>query len=202
MDQAKSNEEIHIPMAERLKGIPGTFGIRLGEEPPYTVVDKEGDIEIRHYEPQIWAQTTVQGDRKEAEETAFKRLAAYIFGKNKSETVSEMTVPVMQEHSAAGLTMSFILSKDESGRTAPLPEDHAVILKTVPERHVAALRYTMKTDDGLTREKTTELMKWLSNHPKYKVASEPMSAQYDDPHAIPFLRRNEIHVDVLVLAFV
>ena len=85
--------------------------------------------------------------------------------------------------------------------TVPLPESPDVLLKTVPERHTVSLRYSGKTDAEMTKEKTEQLRAWIATHPHYKVASEPMSAQYDDPHAIPFLRRNEIHVDVLVMAF-
>ena len=201
MDQVKSSDKVSIPFAEKLKGIPGAFGIRLGEEPQYEVIGEFGDIEVRHYDQQVWAQTTVQGDGEEAEEVAFKRLAGYIFGQNKSNEVSKMTVPVIQQSGADGLTMSFILSKEETGMTVPLPVNTDVVLKTIPERHTVCLRYSGKTDRELTKSKTAELLEWISAHPHYKVCSEAMSAQYDDPHVIPFLRRNEIHVDVLLMAF-
>ena len=64
------------------------------EEPSYSVLSNDGDVEVRKYAPQIVATTEVEGDREAALSEGFRRLAGYIFGKNRSKTKIAMTAPV------------------------------------------------------------------------------------------------------------
>ncbi|MEO0435627.1 MAG: heme-binding protein [Pseudomonadota bacterium] len=71
------------------------------EAPRYTVERKlTDDAEIRLYEPMLLAEVLVNGDRGAASGKAFRILAGFIFGKNKSQGEVAMTVPVTQ--TAAG----------------------------------------------------------------------------------------------------
>ena len=70
------------------------FGIQNEEGPKYRILKKDGDFEIREYEPYIIAKTTVKGTYEEASGKAFKILAGYIFGKNKNDKKIAMTSPV------------------------------------------------------------------------------------------------------------
>jgi hypothetical protein len=53
------------------------------EETKYTVLEKEDDFEIRRYEPQIVAETYVEGDLEEVGNEGFRRLYGFISGDNK-----------------------------------------------------------------------------------------------------------------------
>ncbi|MDA1342776.1 MAG: heme-binding protein [Proteobacteria bacterium] len=44
-------------------------------------------------------------------------------------------------------------------------------------------------------EKTNELKSWLGAN-NYKVILSPRSAGFDPPWTLPFLRRNEVHIDI------
>lgn len=71
------------------------MGIRNEETPKYEVLFKDGNKEIRQYSPYIAATTQVQGDFKESMNSAFRILAAYIFGANERKQSISMTAPVV-----------------------------------------------------------------------------------------------------------
>jgi hypothetical protein len=70
------------------------------EEPPYDVIEKLGEVEIRSYSAVVFAETEVEGTFEGVSQAAFRRLAGYIFGGNRvrgaagEKTKIEMTAPV------------------------------------------------------------------------------------------------------------
>lgn len=204
-------EHMEIPLSERLKSIPGFFGIRLGHEPYYTIVKSDGPFEIRRYDPMTIASLIVSGTYEHALEEGFLRLADYIFGKNHLETEArmntalvqskhheqmEMMAPVFQEKTDAGWKISFVLPKEYTLKNAPIPEDSEIILEREPTRMVATYKYSGTNDDQVIDEKSKELYQWFQSHPDYKPISNIRSAEYDGPLTVPFLRRNEVLVRV------
>ena len=76
------------------------LGPRAGmavEEAKYTVLEREGDFELRQYQPHIVAETLVEGDFQEVGNEGFRRLYDYISGKNRKQQAIPMTAPVSQE---------------------------------------------------------------------------------------------------------
>ncbi|MCB0360110.1 MAG: heme-binding protein, partial [Bdellovibrionales bacterium] len=71
------------------------FGVRMVDEPDYTVQSKQGDIEIRQYPPLVVAETVVDGSFSEAQDEAFRRLFDYISGANSGDQEIDMTAPVL-----------------------------------------------------------------------------------------------------------
>jgi len=67
------------------------------ERAKYTVVEKEGNFELRQYEPYIVAETIVEGDFDEVGNEGFRRLFDYISGKNRKQQSISMTAPVSQK---------------------------------------------------------------------------------------------------------
>jgi hypothetical protein len=189
------------------------FGIRSSETPKYTILESEGDKEIRSYPSYVVAQTTVTGEFKDAQGDAFRILAGYIFGKNQkkqkldmttpvrqekameSEKIS-MTAPVMQSQSPSGLVMSFMMPSKYSMSDLPTPLDERVVLKEVPATTFAVIRYSGLGSQSTNTEKASELKDWLIAQKKYQVTSEPSFAGYDPPWTLPFLRRNEMMFEI------
>ena len=66
------------------------------EEAPYTVVENDGEFEIRDYAPHVLAETVVAGAFDRAGNEAFSRLFRYISGDNRSRHKVAMTAPVSQ----------------------------------------------------------------------------------------------------------
>jgi hypothetical protein len=86
-------------------------GIRAGtEQPPYEVVGRVGDAEIRRYAPQIAAEAVVEGPVETARNEGFRRVAGYIFGDNTAKASVAMTAPVVQGREAAGGSQSIAMT--------------------------------------------------------------------------------------------
>lgn len=187
------------------------FGIRTVEQARYTVLLEDEGVEIRQYDDFIVAETIVEAEYDEASSIGFRRIAGYIFGKNKQKEKISMTAPVLQEQEAgekismtapvlqekagASWRMSFVMPAKYTMETLPQPIDPKVILKEVKGSKVAAIRYKGVLSEDNTAKKTKELQRWLEEN-DYRELSKPRSAGYDPPWTIPFLRRNEVHIDI------
>jgi effector-binding domain-containing protein len=191
------------------------FGIRTAEELEYKVIKKEGNFEIRQYEPYIKATVTMEGEYDEVQGDLFRALAGYIFGKNEkqdkiamtapvmmdstSEPASEkiaMTAPVMMEGKGQNQwTMAFSIPKGYTMDTLPKPMDQRVQLVEVPGKRYATLRFSGVFGNLEKRkEKAKELILWMENK-NYEALSAPRYAGYDPPFTLPFLRRNEVLIE-------
>lgn len=206
----EENSTLSIPFSEKLKGIPGIFGIRLGEEPGYDILAYDDEVEIRSYKQHLLASITINGSFEEARKEAFLALASYIFGKNKDRKNLKMTTPVLQEensqltmtspviHEPTGLgwTMSFVLPSKYNLASAPTPKDRRIHLFNQQARVVACLRYSGVNNQEKIKKHSAELMRWLSKNHLYDPIGEIQSAEYDGPSTIAFLRKNEVLIEV------
>lgn len=108
-----------------LAGVGQLVGIRAGtEQPPYEVVGRVGEAEIRRYAPQIAAETLVDGPVESARNEGFRRVAGYIFGDNTTKASVAMTAPVVQSREAAGGSKSIAM-------TAPVVQSRAARSETI-----------------------------------------------------------------------
>ena len=76
------------------------------EKAKYTVLEKEDGFEIRKYDPQIVAETFVEGDLENAGNQGFRRLFDYISGENTKKQSISMTAPVSQETGSKKIAMT------------------------------------------------------------------------------------------------
>ncbi len=186
------------------------FGIRSADEPTYQVLNDYGHIQIRQYPAMVVAQTEVTADYKNSSSQGFQRLARYIFGGNKKQQKMAMTAPVIQEQEAETLAMTapviqqksgtvwlmaFVLPSDYSVATAPVPLDPAVTIKKISGKKVAVIRYSGSLSEQAIEDKSEELKSWLSQQ-GFRGLFPSRSAAYDPPWTLPFLRRNEVHIDI------
>jgi hypothetical protein len=193
-----NNSQQDIPLNEKVKSLPGFFGIHLEEEAPYDVLKIESGIEIRCYRPQTQAQITVKGEIKMANKEAFDALAGYIFGDNKTNEKIKMTTPVLLRENldAQEWTMTFILPPNYSKSSAPIPTNERVSIHERPVHLIASIRYPGFNNAEKIVEHSSALNKWIKKRPWYIPVSEFVTAQYDGPLTIPFFRKNEIHIEV------
>ena len=202
-----------IPVTEMLKTIPEFFGIRVNEEPGYELVEKNGDFEIRRYAARWVAEVSGDEDDFDAfREHAFKRLANFIFGGNKSEKQMAMTAPVvmqltpgkneleartlMPEVGARGWTMSFILPAALKQGDIPRPEDSRVKVRKAPEQEYAVYQYGGNNTPAKVAEGERKLHDWLASQKKFRGLGGYLSAQYDAPFVLPLVKRNEVMIAI------
>ncbi|MEO9157348.1 MAG: heme-binding protein [Kofleriaceae bacterium] len=182
------------------------------DQPGYDVEERIGRLEIRRYAPQVTAHTQVETeDYDAAVQQGFRRLAGYIFGDNfngeklamaapvmTSATASEklaMTAPVITESEGRGYKMSFVMPAGRAVDSLPLPNDTAIELDEVPERRVAVLRFTGTRRGAQIEQREQELMQMVKDA-GLQPLSTPMFAGFDPPVTLPFLRRNEVWVEI------
>jgi effector-binding domain-containing protein len=186
------------------------LGKRTANEPPYKVLSQDGEIEIRQYGEMSVAETVVEGSYGQTSGAAFSRLAGYIFGKNRAkqklamtapvlqEPVSEkisMTAPVIQEKKGNAWVMSFVMPEGYRLETLPVPLDDAVKLRMLPGKKVGVIRYSGLHSEHNLRNFAEKLTGWLEKNGN-RVLSGARAASYDPPWTLPFLRRNEVHIDI------
>ena len=178
------------------------------EEPKHRVLEKRDGFEIRLYEPQVVAETLVEGEFGDGGNEGFRRVAGYIFGGNQGARKLAMTAPVTQApqklamtapvtQTAAGdsFVVQFVLPKGVTVENAPVPNDARIRLRTVPERRLAAVRFSGFWSDANYAEhlaKLTAAMRVAG----LQATGEPVLSRYNPPITPWFLRRNEIWIDV------
>lgn len=180
------------------------------EEAKYTVIQTEDRFELRKYEPHILAETTVGGDFEDAGNEAFGRLFKYISGNNEqqqkvamtspvgqvpSNQKIEMTSPVGQEKRDGKWSVSFMMPASFTLETTPVPKDPTVTIRQVPERYIAAVRYSGIWSEKGYRRNLEKLQEWVQRS-SLRAVGEPIWARYNPPFMPWFLRRNEILLPV------
>jgi hypothetical protein len=176
------------------------------EKAQYSVLEKQGDFEIRRYAPQIVAETVVNADFDDAGNIAFRRLYDYISGNNRKKESIAMTAPVEQQQTSEKIAMtapveqvktddsysvSFLMPGKYTMETLPEPLDPNVRLREIPARKVAAIRYS-GTWSRKRYEQKEELLRQFMAERGLEPAGEDIFARYDPPFQLWFLRRNEV----------
>jgi len=193
----------------------GYFASRV-KEPAYTIFAKKDGYEIREYGFYIEARVTVSGDYREAMSAGFRILAGYIFGGNTSKQEIAMTSPVMQqkgnEEASESISMtapvlqrklannsrvvSFVMPEKYTLETLPVPNDSRIELVTIPAHRSAVVRYSGFNTQEKVAEHTSKLQANLERD-GIVAEGEPRSAGYNPPTTPPFMKRNEIIIDIL-----
>jgi hypothetical protein len=184
-------------------------------EPYYDVVIDGEHVQLRHYHVYHVARVRVESDEDDQNrETAYMRLLNYVLGRNsRKETIAPMA-PLIQEDVAARMTalmrlethevddhltafeVSIILPNHLTAESAPLPLDPEIQIQRVKPHLTATVRFA----GFCGKRKQTRLSKYLRLwlHDKgYMTASAPRLAKYNPPFTLPFMRRNELHIDVV-----
>jgi hypothetical protein len=185
------------------------------EEPAYKVLNTFDDFEVRQYSPYVVAETLAKGSYENAGDSAFSLLAGYIFGENQGGKSIAMTAPVAQmpvrlderqpvtqiRQSAAQsgddaeFIVQFAMPADMTLQTLPKPNDNRVVLRQLPERRLAVIRYSGNWSE---EEYLKQLQKLKSALEKQGLnwQGEPIWARYNSPWMPSFMRRNEIFLQI------
>ncbi len=182
------------------------------EEPSYTVLENEGEFELRRYAAYIVAETYLEGNFEEVGSDGFRRLADYIGGKNKKKTsismtapvsqkpVSEtiaMTVPVTQERENQRWRITFMMPTEYTMETLPIPDDDQISLRQEKPKTTAVIRYSGTWGKKRYEEHERKLMDWIGRK-GWEFIGQPTWARYNPPFVPWFLRRNEILIPVRI----
>lgn len=176
-----------------LAGVGQLVGIRAGtEQPPYEVVGRVGEAEIRRYAPQIAAEAIVEGPVEAARNEGFRRVAGYIFGDNTTKATVAMTSPVVQQPAGGeSWSIQFIMPSNYTMATLPRPNDPRVRLVEIPARTFAVVRFS-----GLGRQEAVarheKVLDAALSGSTWRASGDAVTWYYDPPWTLPFMRRNEV----------
>ena len=179
------------------------------EQAKYEVVSSQGDIEVRLYAPMIVGEAEVTGDRKLAINEGFRIIADYIFGNNISKKNVAMTAPVVQQQSekiamTAPVTQAgnrsqwkvrFVMPASYTMATLPKPNNDVVKLVEMPSKRFAVIRFSGMAGEASLKDHTEELSNFITTK-KLNPLSSPSYAFYNPPWTLPFLRRNEVMIEI------
>ena len=196
-----------------LSSILITNQLMATEEPEFTVLFQEGNIEIREYEPRIIAHVKTIGDFDDASSKGFKMLADFIFGNNTINNTSKkismtapvsaslsskkisMTAPVIAENNNNEWSISFVMPKEFTTETLPVPNNQDIKITALPKEKFAVIVFS-----GLVRESSYDKKANLLNEFIEKKKLTPLSAiqiaRYNPPWTLPFFRRNELLIKI------
>lgn len=182
------------------------------EIPDYEVLSTHDGFEVRHYAPRLVAEVEVEGSERDATNTGFRVLANYIFGNNTTQGEIAMTAPVDRRAASETIEMTAPVDRRAAGEerwiitftmpskytmeTLPRPNDDRVEIRELPPTRYAVMRFS-----GSPSEKKVERrMEWLAAAVQSaglpSAGKPPVYARYDPPWRLPFLRRNEISIEL------
>lgn len=179
------------------------------ETPNYSVSSKSDNLEIREYGPTIVAEATVEGERDKAIQRGFRIIADYIFGNNlssakvamtapvtqqSSEKIA-MTAPVIQQASGKSWNVRFVMPSKYTMETLPKPVNSKVALIEVPATRFAVIRFSGFAGQDSLDAHEAELRAFMAER-GLTATSEPQYAFYNAPWTLPFMRRNEVMIEV------
>lgn len=180
------------------------------EKAKFNILESDLNFEIRQYDPQIVAETLVEGDFEKVGKQGFRRLYDYISGNNRQKKSIAMTSPVTQEANSEKIAMTapvaqqkvdnkwritFLMPSEYTLDDLPQPLDSRVTLKQEPGRIVAAIKYSGTWDESRYEEKKAVLEDFIARR-GLNPAGEPVWARYDPPFMPWFLRRNEVLIPI------
>jgi len=179
------------------------------EQPDYEIIALEQNIEIRRYSPMIIAEVEVEGERKDAISNGFRMLADYIFGNNtvqqdiamtapvqqQANKKISMTAPVQQQSSGEAWKVSFVMPAEYSLEVLPKPNNEDIKLKEIPEKQFIAIQFSGTNSSNNIARHEALLMQHIEES-KIKTVGSLKYAFYNPPWTLPFMRRNEIMIEI------
>ena len=166
------------------------------EQAKYEVLKKVGNIEIRRYPSLVIARVDGYGD------SGFNLLFRFITGNNQQKSDIAMTAPVVSEQIAMTApvlsetgSIAFIMPEGFTLETTPEPLDERVKIVEIPERTVAALKFSGRWSDSVFKKKSEDFLVEIKNA-GLKTTGQVFSMRYNGPYTPWFLRRNEVAIQV------
>lgn len=167
------------------------------ESAPYTVVETDGNIEVREYPDLVVASTTAPFEAR-GNDGSFMRLFRYISGDNTASQKIAMTTPVFM---AAGEseTMEFVMPQEVATAGAPDPSSDEVSIRTRQGGRFAVIRFSGVMDVKKADAQEQQLRTWIESR-GLEAEGSSERAGYNAPFTPGFLRRNEVLIRIMPVA--
>jgi effector-binding domain-containing protein len=151
----------------------------------YRLIKLLDKVEIRIYKNLIIAKVDGYGD------AGFDILFNYISGNNTTKVNLEMTSPVLSEKDSIALVMPVEYTLENT----PKANDERIKIQQIPERQVAALKFSGRWTTSIITKKSKQLLKELQAS-KIKTKGNIFIMRYSGPLTPGFMRRNEVATEI------
>jgi hypothetical protein len=166
------------------------------EQAKYEVLREISKVEIRRYQTMVIARVDGYGDG------GFNLLFGFITGNNRQKSKIAMTAPVVSEQIAMTApvlsesdSLAFVMPEGLTLETTPEPLDERVKIVEIPQRDVAALRFSGRWANSGFKKKSKEMQEELTKA-GIKTVGQVFSMRYNGPFTPWFMRRNEVAIEV------
>ena len=106
-----------------------------------------------------------------------------------------MTAPVQQQSIGDAWIVQFIMPSSYTLDSLPTPNNSAVKIKDVAKKTFAVIKFSGRhTKENLIKHEKV-LRKYLGEN-MIESSADPIYAFYNPPWTLPFMRRNEIMIEV------
>lgn len=181
----------------------------MTETPEYTIIRKDGKIELRQYPSYIQAEVEIADSSYQgAIFKGFRILADYIFGSNQGNRNIAMTRPVqVSEGQKIAMTkpvtvrgegtysVAFIMPSDFTLATLPEPKNSEITFAEIKPKTMASIGFTGFYREKQVKKAENRLTQWLKNE-GITMDGAFISAGYNPPWVPWFLARNEVMVPI------
>jgi SOUL heme-binding protein len=166
-------------------------------EPDYEADGKLADLQFRRYPARIEASTEIDdANLEEALDHGYGRLACYVCGSNQAGELLPRTTPILTSMRDGRYSVSFVMPPGRRLGELPRPDHPGVVLREVPARMVAALRFHGRfTRDNIAKHERRLLQQLVDNG--LSARGSVTFAAYDSPLTLPLLRRNELWIEIV-----
>jgi effector-binding domain-containing protein len=155
------------------------------KEAKYRLIKILDKVEVRLYKNLIIAGVAGYGDG------GFDLLFNYISGNNTTKANLEMTSPVLSEKDS----IAFVMPEEYTLENTPKPNDERIKIQQIPERHVAALKFSGRWTTSNFTKKSKQLLKELQAS-NIKTKGNIFTMRYSGPLTPGFMRRNEVATEI------
>ncbi len=164
------------------------------EQPNYTLVSRDGALDIRDYAPLTVASTQLTGRYEQSSSRGFRVIAGYIFGGNQQSERLAMTAPVLVGNpSAPSYPMAFVMPSAAVRRGLPTPSSDALSLQEQRWGRVAVWSFGGWVSEARVAEAWQQMRQALAAK-GLQAERFDWIAQYSPPTLPPPFRRNELWV--------
>lgn len=162
------------------------------ESPKYELIMNNANFELRKYAP-FYTTSVIEKNLKGY--SGFGLLFGYISGENEKREKMNMTVPVINQFDKDQITMEFVIPSSVALSEIPDPINSNIKIKHYPEMTCAVICFSGNTGPSRVEQMKNQLSDWIELM-HFEIIGNYRLARYNPPFSLPFLRKNEILVEV------
>ena len=156
------------------------------KRPSFKVISNFGKIQVRQYREMNIA--VVKLSAKDSLSSGFRVLANYIFSNN-----IPMTSPVLEY--TTDRRLAFILPSGNEKYANVKPKNKSIIIEKIKPKRYIAIKFSGGWQLKNYKLQESKLLAFIKSK-KIIVVGEPIFAYYNSPWVLPFLRHNEVLLEL------